>query len=239
MTIAAKVCAIHQPNFFPWMGFFDKIRRADTFIFLDAVSYPRSGSKGMGSWTNRVRIQIQNQAHWIGCPVLKQPLGTPISDIRIDDTQPWRTKLLKTLEQNYPRASNFAAGMAVLEPLIMYPETGLASYNIHAIQAISSALGVKARFIRQSAFGGDASGTAMLIDLTRGASCNAYLAGGGATGYQEDYLFQDAGVELVYQSFSPQVYGPPDHFIPGLSIIDYLLHDGRPLEASLVTRTGV
>ena len=34
-----KIVAIHQPNFFPWLGFFDKIRRADVFVFLDDVSY--------------------------------------------------------------------------------------------------------------------------------------------------------------------------------------------------------
>ena len=28
------VVAIHQPNYFPWMGYFDKINRCDKFIFL-------------------------------------------------------------------------------------------------------------------------------------------------------------------------------------------------------------
>ena len=38
-----KIVSIHQPNFFPWLGFFDKICRADVFIFLDDVQFPKKG----------------------------------------------------------------------------------------------------------------------------------------------------------------------------------------------------
>ena len=37
------ICAIHQPNFFPWLGYFEKIWRADVFIFLNQVDYEKSG----------------------------------------------------------------------------------------------------------------------------------------------------------------------------------------------------
>src|SRR4029079_18719876 len=104
--------AIHQPNFFPWLGYFDKIRQSDIFIFLDAVDYPRAGSGGMGSWVNRARIAIQGEARWVTCPVKRTQMGAPIFTVEIEDTQPWRVKLLKTLATNYARARRFADAMA-------------------------------------------------------------------------------------------------------------------------------
>jgi hypothetical protein len=225
----AGIVAIHQPNFFPWLGYFDKIRQADSFVFLDAVAYPRSGSGGMGSWCNRVRISMQNEARWVTCPVRRMPLGTPIHDIQIDDAQSWRRILLKTLETNYRKAANFNAAMTILTPLILHPEPNLANFNIHAIGRLAVALGAEAKFTRQSKLPHSGHATELLVSLIKAAGGDSYLAGGGASGYQEDALFAANGVTLRYQKFMPSSYGPADKFIPGLSVIDYLMHDGRPL----------
>ena len=41
---ADRIVAIHQPNFLPWLGYFDKLARADVFVLLDSVQFPRSAT---------------------------------------------------------------------------------------------------------------------------------------------------------------------------------------------------
>ncbi|MGI9451105.1 MAG: WbqC family protein [Geminicoccaceae bacterium] len=220
--------AIHQPNFFPWLGYFDKIRRADVFVFLDEVDYPRAGSGGMGSWVNRVQIDMHGKPGFATCPVRRVPLGTPIRMIEIDDSQPWRRKLLKTLQSSYARCVRHRAALDLLEPMILRPETNLAAYNIANIKDLAAALGLETRFLRQSALDVASASTELLIDIVKAAGGSGYLAGGGAASYQDDHLFEKAGITLVMQHFEPTPYIDPKRFSPGLSVIDYLMHDGGP-----------
>ena len=52
------VVGIHQPNFFPWFGFFLKIARSDKFVFLDDAQTQKKG----GSYLNRTKININGES---------------------------------------------------------------------------------------------------------------------------------------------------------------------------------
>lgn len=220
-TPPRRLVAIHQPNFFPWLGYFDKIRRADVFVFLDAVSYPKNG------WTNRVRVNVQGNAKWINCPVRRD--ADRICKAEIDDSKPWRAKLIKTLEANYARAPGFEKAISFLRLLIDAPHLNLAALNIAAIRSIAASLGLETRFLRQSELQYQGASNLMLTSLVRAAGGDAYLLGGGADSYHAQDVFDAAGIAVVRQNFVPVPYGPTERFIPGLSVIDYLMHDGRPL----------
>jgi hypothetical protein len=229
-----KICAIHQPNFFPWLGYFDKIRKADVFVFLDDVAYPKSGS-GAGSWVNRVRIAIAGSPAWIGAPVKREHGVQKIKDVLIDDQQPWRKKLLRTLEINYGRAPNFEACMAIVTPLIRFETNRLADFNMHAITKICGVLGLETQFVRQSDLETHHAATELLVELTAKVGSDTYLCGGGADSYQDDRLFPAAGIGLHYQDFEPLPYGETRAFIPGLSVIDYLMKAEIPSLDRLAT----
>ena len=218
-----KIVAIHQPNFFPWLGYFDKIARSDTFVFLDHVQFPKTG----GVWANRVKLLVAGEARWVTAPVDRNFHGVrPICEMEFQRVNPWREKFLKSLVANYSKAPFFHDTMGFIEPLILNPENNVGRYNSAAVMAIAERLGQSRSMFHWSSeieVGGQA--TEMLISLIRTVGGSTYLCGGGAEGYQEDVRFSEAGIELVYQEFQHPVYrqaGGQD-FIAGLSAIDALM----------------
>ena len=235
MMAAGKLVAIHQPNFFPWLGFFDKLARCDVFVLLDSVQFPRTGA---GNPLNRTQILVSGQPHWITAPVRRLGSDMAIKEVLIDETRDWRAKAAKTLRMNYARSPAFAQTMPLLEALIACDSERLAAFNEHAIRRLAAEVGLdRATIVRSSDLDVDGSSTRLLIEITRSVGGTGYLAGGGAGGYQEDPLFGETGVELLYQRFEPPSYPQlVDDPVPGLSIIDALMQCGPDGVGEMLSR---
>jgi hypothetical protein len=52
-----------QPTYLPWIGYFDLINWADTFIFLDDVEFSHQ------SWQHRNKIKTSDGPLWLTVPV--------------------------------------------------------------------------------------------------------------------------------------------------------------------------
>lgn len=236
---ARKVVAIHQPNFFPWLGYFDKLARADVFVVLDNVQFPKKG----GTWSNRVRLLVDGRPQWLTMPVVRTYHGArAVNEMEIDNTAPWRKKLLKTLELNYHRAPNFSQVFPVVAELVQNPTANLAEYNWSGIESVATALGLDtSKLVIASTLAAEGQATDLLVAIVRAVGGTAYLCGGGATGYQDDAKFAAAGLELIYQDFQHPVYpqGGTRDFVPGLSIIDALMHCSFPATGAMLGATRV
>lgn len=219
-----RVCAIHQPNFFPWLGYFDKIQRADVFVFLDRVQYPKSGSS-MSSWCNRVRINVNGAPSWIACPVIRERGVQLIDTVRINNTRCWQDDIRKTLEAGYRKAPGFSAAFTVVDSLLRYETDSLADFNVNAVRTLADYLDCHTEWLRQSALPPmtDTS-TERLVAICRSVQADAYLCGGGSSDYLEEAAFERGGLRLRYQNYVEPVDGPSDRFLPGLSVIDRLMH---------------
>ena len=159
------VVAIHQPNFFPWLGFFNKISRSNIFILADTMQFPKSQWKG--NWLNRVRILINGKPHWITAPIQRSYHGVlSIDQIQFDSSQPWRQKLLRTLKMEYGCSPFFDSVFPFLQELIEQPTSMLCDFNVSVIRAIVRALNINSvKLINNSSLTVEGKATDLLVYL--------------------------------------------------------------------------
>ena len=221
-----SIVSIHQPNFFPWLGYFDKIIKSDKFIFLDDVQFPKKG----GTWSNRVKILNQGTSLWLSVPVERNYSGTKkINEISFSNSENWRVRVIKSIWGSYSKAPYFKKTINDLEILINNSENNLSNYNMNVIIEICKLLKIDTQKIHLSSkYPTNEVATQRLIELTKKVNGNTYMCGGGAEGYQEDELFLNAGINLQYQNFQQQSYEQIKikEFISGLSIIDAAMNIG-------------
>ena len=93
------ILSAHQPAYLPWLGYFDKIARADVFVYLDTVQFEKN------SFINRNQIKTPQGAQWLTIPVrTKGHMSASLRTTEIDDSQKWRSKHIKSIETNYRKA---------------------------------------------------------------------------------------------------------------------------------------
>lgn len=213
--------AIHQPNLFPWLGFFDKMAQADLFIFLDTVPFTKGG------YQNRVQIKGPQGAQWLTVPVhTKGRLGQLTCAVEIDNKLAWRSNHLKTFQMLYGRAPRFGQLYPRLEPIYQPFYERLVPFNLAGIDLARQELEIATPCLLASELGVSGSGSQLLCELVAHVGGTIYLSGPSGRNYLDEALFRQRGIQVEYHQFTPfeypQRYGS---FIGGLSVLDYLFND--------------
>lgn len=222
----SKLVAIHQPNFFPWLGYFCKLARADVFVMLDHVQFPKT----KGNWSNRVQLLIGQKPRYVTMPICRDYQGVRrVNEMLVSSQGAWREDMVKTVRTNYGRAAHFSEVFSWVEPLILNPTNNLSAYNLNAIRCLAQNLQIDTdKIVLSSILGVQSHSTDLLIEVVRAVGGDQYLNGGGASGYLEPEKFPAAGLGLVLQSFQHPIYPQMGgaEFVPGLSCLDALFNCG-------------
>lgn len=225
--------AIHQPNFLPWLGFFDKLARADRFVILDTVALQLTG----GNYTNRVQMLIGGKAMWMTVPLERgRSARERIDTARVAGVAGWRRKLKLSIQQSYAKAPYFDDAMPIVERVLDADTDLLCEMNMIGIAAVANVLNLDiGKIVRSSELACEGQSTELLANLVEAVGGSAYLTGHGAD-YQDDAVFSRRGIAVVRQQYRSPIYPQrrADDFIPGLSTIDALMNCG-PQAASLIS----
>jgi len=233
------VCAICQPHYLPWMGYFEMIDRVDVFVFLDDVQFIKR------EWKNRNRIRKaarSPETMWLTVPIRKDTQRS-----RLDEAMPaghgdWHSGHVRSLEHVYSHSPGYGdVADELFEAMRPRPGDSLADINIRTVTRICGMLGVATRLERSS--GLDAPGTKgdKLLALCRKLGCAAYLANDRTGDYLDVEGFEAAGVAVEFQGYSHPTYGQWHRgkalpFLSHLSVVDLLCNHGR--DALDIIRSG-
>jgi len=77
---------LHQPYFFPYLGYYQLLFAVDRFIAYDEVNWVKGG------WINRNRMLIDGRVKWFTIPTRGASPNVAIDEVRVSDG-PWRRKL--------------------------------------------------------------------------------------------------------------------------------------------------
>ena len=93
------IVSIHQPQYVPWLPYFSKIARADTFVILDNVQFQKNGLH------NRNELKNSNGRFWLTVPVSAH-LGDKLNEVKTVNTG-WSKKHIKSIYLNYGKSTNY------------------------------------------------------------------------------------------------------------------------------------
>lgn len=188
----------HQPNFFPWFGYFEKMLKSDIFVFSDDVQYPKQ------SFVNRVEIPVNGIPNYLTLPVCKGD-DKRIADKRYAKDAAILERLIKTVRINLGGMTHSRDLELVLDHFVVafWQHETVAELNIELIVFIASSLGINTPTFRGTALGLDEfRRNQRLIERCRKLGSTAYLSGQGADGYQDETLLKNAGIDLIRIDYS-------------------------------------
>jgi hypothetical protein len=226
--------AIMQPYFLPYVGYFQLIAAVDRFVFLDDVNFINRG------WINRNHLLLHGQKHRFTIPLAGASQNRRINEIQVDGDARWRAKLLRTIETAYRRAPSFAAVFPWVAGLISECTGPIGDVARRSVREACRHLSIDGKLVDSSAvYGNDhLAGAERIRAICIAERAAVYVNPPGGRELYEPGFFRDKGIELQFLEPELAPYPQPStEFIPGLSILDVLMHCDAA-QASRIARMG-
>ena len=220
-NINNKIIVGHQPQYFPYLGIFNKIIQSDIFLFVDKTKFVSK------VWHNRTLIKDKkDKVFYLTIPVTFNN-GQIIKDIKLADDK-WKTKHLKSIRNVYASSLYFNELYPLIERVILQNSKYLVDYSLLSMSLILDKISYnKKNIFVQSSEKIIGNKNELLVNITKNFNSNSYLSGEGAKNYVDEKYLKDNGITHRFNKFEhPQYDQLGKIFIKNLSIIDCIFNIG-------------
>lgn len=212
--------AIHQPNFMPYMGFFDKCDYSDILVLYDSTQFKKN------DFQNRNRLKGNKGWFWLTIPV-SYSFGDPINKVKIDNSKDWKASHLKALQTCYSNSKYFNEYFSKIREIYENEWTYLCDLNIKLIELALDILNIKCKIIKSSEMNVNSKSTQALVDICKSTKANLYVSGKDGKKYVDLQKFLDNQIKVIFQNYQhPQYNQKFNHFEPYMCIFDLIFNEG-------------
>lgn len=218
------IVTIHQPEYFPYLGYFHRLRQSDLFVILDNVQWQRG-------YINRNRIRTPKGWQWLTVPLSGHHKRQAINQAMINQELNWREEHCKTLECNYGGAPYFREFFPKIKNILSGKWDLISRLDLAVLGELLEIFDIKIKIVKLSDLKIGGKSTELLINICRAVAADTYLSGPGGKNYMDLNLFAQAEIKVKFQDFSHPVYRQQfnGEFQPCLASIDYLFNCGPKL----------
>jgi len=184
----------HQPNFFPWLGYFIKVAVSDFHIILDDVEFSKN------NWINR-NIIDNGRESYLTLPVNKSDTSKPINQVRLGQEYQFSlNKIIKTLEHQYKNSDSFAFIKNLLTESIDKNFLYLSELNLFYLTSIFKFLKISTPIYKKSEIEleNNLKATTLLTELCKKYDCSNYISGVGSKSYIDESKFISNKISITY-----------------------------------------
>ena len=216
------IVSIHQPNYFPYTGFFHKIFLSDVYVILDKAQF-------QFDITNRNKI-ITPDGSWtrISVPIKKGQKFFEIRNVEINNDLPWAEENYNLIHKSYATSQFFDLYKVFLDSLYEKRWNLIFDLNLQILKKIFDWLDIKTEIVLESELNVTGTSSKRLVNICKKLGADTYISGIGGKTYLDEKLFEKNKIILKYQDYNPIRYlqHTSKSFIPNLSILDLLANVG-------------
>ena len=140
------VTAIHQPHYFPWLGYLDKMAKAGQFIILDEVQLTDRSPMVRNKF-----LTFSGAEEMLSLSVQKKGYrDKKTRDIELFDIENIQKRHKRFFELNYKKAEFFDEIMEAVCPIFERPYSKLIEIQMDTVFLMRELFGIKTEIIYQS-----------------------------------------------------------------------------------------
>lgn len=224
-----KKITIHQPQFIPYLSFYNKVIQSDIYVVLDDVKATNK------DFTNRNKVRAPNGESLITIPVNSKNIN--INQIRIVNDI-FIKKHIKTFQNFYTKTPFFEEYFDEIAEIYQSAKwEKLIDFDMALLKWTFEKLDINVKIVYSSSLNTNCTSTDRLIEICKALDGQIYISGLGAKDYLNKVLFEENKIKLVFQNFKhPEYKQKFDPFIPNLSVIDALFNCGADKVRKLILK---